>query len=682
MKLFFSSLISHKKTLLVLFLILASTAVLFFSIQTVQAQAPLASGASFISSAIALFAKRGLENATFPVVGFLMNAVLLIVDLVNYMVMAVLMMLLQVAGQFIDLFLAVNNLAGSKTIQEFWKFTRDMLNFVYILVLLAIAFSTIVGLEQYGMRRLLPKLIISALLVNFSLVIAGSFIQVANVMCTTAIQGLGGNAKCGDMATFGSEGTPSSRLSLALTKSSFIADAITLSSSKLIGTIAFPMRTGGLQGQLKFTGDGMTQANFSTIFSGFIRIIFIGMFCVSMITLALMLGVRVGILVVLLVLAPVPFALGIVPQAESYAKQWWTKFIQYTFFLPVVIFLLVLAIRMVDMGMGGNTGSKGIFQELIYGNDSTGGDQLGFLFNFANMFFVSLFIIMSIVVARAAGILGAGAAIGFAQKVTKGTARAAVAPAQLVGKAALNYGRNKTGISATGLYSGVKEGWASRRAGQLASAKTGRSAQFGAGIFGSKSASDAVYNKAVAENQKDMKGMDDDTLRAKMHAGGAEGAAAAMQLMENESLGKVKEDASKKIKGDFSKEILDRIPKSSAARQKYEKAWTKSSPEAAIRAMNPNDKDPEIQNKVVEAYKKMKPEDFAKTDAGEFKKAMGYAGSNDILSQAQVMAAASSSDKELAKAVSAKIAEMELDTSFNPKRDATVAYARKIKMHK
>jgi len=627
-----------------------------------------------------------LSGGIFSGFASIISILLLVIDLTNYLVLVVMMMLLQTAGKFVDIFLAVSNLAGSQTIQEFWRFTRDMLNFVYILVLLAIAFSTIVGMEQYGMRKLLPKLLYSALLVNFSLLIAGSFIQVANVMCTTALQGLGGDAKCGDPANIdgSAKETPGSTLSLALAQSSLIEKAISIKKDEaLIDVFGIKVgsRPGGFEGAMQLTGEGetMLQNNIQVVAEGYVRIVFVGMFCVSLIALALMLGVRVGMLMILLVLAPVPFALGIVPQAESYAKQWWSKFIQYTFFLPVVIFLLVLSIRLVDLGMGtGKEGSKGIFQELIYGNNAGGAGGAGdMLFTFANMFFISLFIVMSIIVAKSMGILGAGAAVGFAKKMTMGTAKGAFMPAKFAAKESAGYLGRKSGVS--GLYSGVKQGWASRVAGREAGVNTGLAAQRGAAIFGDGSARAAIYNKAVAENQKDMKGMDDDTLRNKMNSGGAEGAAAAMQLIENESLGK-----GEKGKNDFNQKILNSIPKTSAARQKYEKAWTKSSPIKAIEAIHAGKDKTERDKLIVEAYSKMKPEDFAKTNAKDFATALAAAkaGGTNILSRAQVEAVAASPNSELAEVVSKKVAAMEREPGFNPQRDSVVAAAKKAGLHK
>jgi len=66
-----------------------------------------------------------------------------------------------------------------------WVFTRDIANMFFILALVIIAFATILGIESYGMRRLLVPLILIALLLNFSQVFIGVVVDIANVLIET-----------------------------------------------------------------------------------------------------------------------------------------------------------------------------------------------------------------------------------------------------------------------------------------------------------------------------------------------------------------------------------------------------------------------------------------------------------------------------------------------------------------
>ena len=65
--------------------------------------------------------------------------------------------------------------------QKGWKSTRDLANMFFIFILLFIAIATILQLSSYGAKALLAKLIIFALLINFSLFITRVIIDSGNI---------------------------------------------------------------------------------------------------------------------------------------------------------------------------------------------------------------------------------------------------------------------------------------------------------------------------------------------------------------------------------------------------------------------------------------------------------------------------------------------------------------------
>ena len=62
-----------------------------------------------------------------------------------------------------------------------WTFTRDFANMFFILILVFIGLATILKLREYEAKKLLPKLIIIALLINFTPVIVGFIVDVGNI---------------------------------------------------------------------------------------------------------------------------------------------------------------------------------------------------------------------------------------------------------------------------------------------------------------------------------------------------------------------------------------------------------------------------------------------------------------------------------------------------------------------
>ena len=67
---------------------------------------------------------------------------------------------------------------------EIWKYCRGLTNFVFIIFLLVVIYSQItgVGITNYGIKRVLPKLIITAIMVNLSFLICSLAVDVSNIV--------------------------------------------------------------------------------------------------------------------------------------------------------------------------------------------------------------------------------------------------------------------------------------------------------------------------------------------------------------------------------------------------------------------------------------------------------------------------------------------------------------------
>src|SRR4030042_2731650 len=75
-----------------------------------------------------------------------------------------------------------------------WQIVLNFANLGFVLAIIVIAFSTIFRRESYAMKQTLWKLIVAALLVNFSLTIAGAFISVSNIFTDFFLQNLNGKS--------------------------------------------------------------------------------------------------------------------------------------------------------------------------------------------------------------------------------------------------------------------------------------------------------------------------------------------------------------------------------------------------------------------------------------------------------------------------------------------------------
>lgn len=90
-----------------------------------------------------------------------------------------------------------NNFVGSPVVMAGWTIVRDLTNMFFVLMMLIISIGTILGVEKFSYRSLLPRLLIMAVLINFSKVIVGLFIDFSQVIMLTFVNGFsaaaGGN---------------------------------------------------------------------------------------------------------------------------------------------------------------------------------------------------------------------------------------------------------------------------------------------------------------------------------------------------------------------------------------------------------------------------------------------------------------------------------------------------------
>lgn len=231
--------------------------------------------------------------------------------------------LLAVAGWFIQLSIFIlkfvievsgyNGFIDSTAVIVGWIMVRDVVNMFFVVILLIIAFGTILGLEKYEWKKLLVKLLMAAVIVNFSRIICGVIIDIAQVVMITFINGIAATAG-GNLVNM------------------FQVDKI-LSLSR--GS----------------TGAGAINGNTSQIFLASVAAItFAGMMMMTMLTFLFLLMARMVMLWILIVLSPFAFVLNVVPQTEKYASEWWGEFAGNVVAGPIIAFFLWLSFVTVGAG--------------------------------------------------------------------------------------------------------------------------------------------------------------------------------------------------------------------------------------------------------------------------------------------------------------------------------------------
>ncbi|OHB21752.1 MAG: hypothetical protein A3J67_06625 [Parcubacteria group bacterium RIFCSPHIGHO2_02_FULL_48_10b] len=279
-----------------------------------------------------------------------------------------------------------------------WVATRDFANLGFVLVLLIIAFATILRIQSYGMKSLLWKLIIAAVLVNFSFTIAAAFIDFSHILAKTFMnrslpQGLSGPMDYGTH--------------LAGNLNPQAPYAVASSASALAKTASF------------------TSLFLSVLFGFVFAILYTLILIVVISALGVLFVVRFVHLTFLLVLAPLAWLFWATPMLSHLAKQWWNSFLRWVFFAPAALFFIWLSLK-ISTQAGAQKWFEDTDASLIKAGVATKLDSSiltgNLLTSLANMFLLGSLLVGSVIVADKMGVDGARAAVNAATKVPRATA--------------------------------------------------------------------------------------------------------------------------------------------------------------------------------------------------------------------------------------------------------------------
>lgn len=196
----------------------------------------------------------------------------------------------------------------SSPIYLVWEYIRNISNIVFIIFILIIIYSQLTGLgiSNYGIKRTLPRLIVSAILINLSFIICAVAVDVSNIVGTT-FRGVFSSIQQMVVANGGIESTA---------KVSWVSLVAAITGGGAIGAIAI----GASGGAVSFL-----LALVPIIVSALLSII------IGLITISL----RQALISILVMLAPLAFISYLFPNTEKYFKEWRKLFTQMLVFFPM-----------------------------------------------------------------------------------------------------------------------------------------------------------------------------------------------------------------------------------------------------------------------------------------------------------------------------------------------------------
>ncbi len=204
-----------------------------------------------------------------------------------------------------------NNFIGSAAVSKGWIIIRDVLNMFFVIGVLIIAFSTVLGIQKYHYKRILLSLLIAAVLVNFSKLICGIFIDISQILMLT-----------------------------------FVSAFKEVAAGNLIEMM-------GLQGllDLKNTSDIAENIGAGEIVGA--TLLALIMAVVSVVVLAvivMILILRIIWIWFLVVLSPFAFVASVFPSTKGYGRTWWDNFTKQIIVGPALAFCLWLSFAVVQEG--------------------------------------------------------------------------------------------------------------------------------------------------------------------------------------------------------------------------------------------------------------------------------------------------------------------------------------------
>jgi len=235
-------------------------------------------------------------------------------------------------------------------INSAWEVFRNLGNIFLVFGFMAIGVATILDNATYGAKKALPKLLIVALTLNFSLFIAEFIVDTGNMFATQFYTQISGGKIPTKFSASTEPITSAIFTSLKLT---------TLYNTNGTGTISTTTGAKGSPAQ---------QHWFITFFMGIVLFIITAFVLGS---IALVLISRFVILLFLLITSPIGFiGLADIPLLSKYGKAWWKALTDQTLLAPILLLLLLVVTVLIQSNGGIFASTKG-YAAAFGGDNST-----------------------------------------------------------------------------------------------------------------------------------------------------------------------------------------------------------------------------------------------------------------------------------------------------------------------
>ncbi|NCB20832.1 MAG: hypothetical protein EOM88_02830 [Clostridia bacterium] len=244
-----------------------------------------------------LIAQPVYANWVSDIIGGILGALIWAVGQIVILVMRVLLAIAQ-----------YQDFISPEAVKNGWEVVRDLSNMFFVVILLIISFATILHIESYNYKKWLPRLILMAVLINFSKTICGLLIDIAQVVMLTFVNSFRDIAGGNFVEMLG------------------IKAAVT-------------------------AADG---GAWNIIGAYILGLIYIIIALVVLTTMTMILAMRIVMIWIYVVLSPLAYLLQAFPGGAQYASKWWKGFTENLIVGPVLAFFIWLSFATLQTNTGPN----------------------------------------------------------------------------------------------------------------------------------------------------------------------------------------------------------------------------------------------------------------------------------------------------------------------------------------
>lgn len=200
---------------------------------------------------------------------------------------------------------------SSSPIYRVWQYMRDLTNIVFIIFILIVIYSQLtgVGLNNYGIKRVLPRLIIAVILVNLSFIICSLCVDVSNIIG-------------GSLVSFFES----------------IQNDVFAGASINASQISWTEVAGSIIGGVGIAGLGIAAAGGLGAVFWMLVLALLGAL-VSVAIGLITIGLRQGLISILIMASPLAFVAYLLPNTEKWFDKWKNLLARMLIFYPMFSFL-------------------------------------------------------------------------------------------------------------------------------------------------------------------------------------------------------------------------------------------------------------------------------------------------------------------------------------------------------